>query len=163
MNTAWKFSPHPDRPLSESEVFCGTILGRNGGIPSRPTRESNFDMKDEFNTQVSDTVEWILRGEDFNTEDVEDGGDEGSALDGLENNMSRHLTIGEEADPFWTSQRLERCIACFMVPFDKREPGESFRMMGHIKSFQYIAAALCLRELKEFHGGRLAVMEETLN
>lgn len=64
-------SPHPIQPLSELEVFTGTILGKNGGLPSRRLRETSATMKQEFEDHCAHYVACIARS-------VEDAGARGA-------------------------------------------------------------------------------------
>ncbi|CZR69102.1 related to RNA-directed RNA polymerase [Phialocephala subalpina] len=51
LNIMKNYSTHPTRPLSELEVFAGTVLGKDGA-PTRRQREASKDMKEQF---VEDT------------------------------------------------------------------------------------------------------------
>ncbi|KAH0559780.1 hypothetical protein GP486_003706 [Trichoglossum hirsutum] len=58
-----QYSSHPTRPLSELEVFVGTIIGKNG-IPNKRQREFSTDMKERFNRDVSFVVDCIIKDND---------------------------------------------------------------------------------------------------
>lgn len=60
----YQYSPHPQDPLSELEIFMGTILGKEGGLPSRRVRDTNSNMKETYERYVSSTIDWILRGDE---------------------------------------------------------------------------------------------------
>jgi hypothetical protein len=57
----YQFGPSA-QPLSEVEVFAGSVLGKNGGLPSRRQREASTEMKDKVERDVSFTVNSILKG-----------------------------------------------------------------------------------------------------
>ena len=49
-------------PLSEIEVFVGSVLGKNGGLPSKRLREASTEMKEKVGRDVTFTVNSILEG-----------------------------------------------------------------------------------------------------
>jgi hypothetical protein len=57
----YQFSASP-YPLTEIEVFVGSVLGKNGGLPTKRLREASTHMKDKFERDVTFTVNSILRG-----------------------------------------------------------------------------------------------------
>lgn len=63
MDTMFSYSTHPKQPLSEVEVFCGTILGTNGA-QSKRQREFSATMKEKHERDVSYTVACITHGDD---------------------------------------------------------------------------------------------------
>ena len=50
------------QPLSEIEVFSGSVLGKNGGLPSKRLRQASIDMKEKFDRDVNFTVGSIMQG-----------------------------------------------------------------------------------------------------
>lgn len=52
-----------------------------------------------------------------------------------------------------TDEALPRSIACFALAM--QEPGRKVGKHRHLHSFKYLAAAVCLEELRKFHGGYL--------
>lgn len=136
-DTMCQYSPHPKASLTELEVFCGTILGKDGSLPSRRSRDASFDMKDKFERDVAWTIEWITRG-DVDPEEEPAGEDDGE-YDGFSN----VVTGGN-------NEALERSIACFAVATEGE--GRFFPVVGSLKSFRYVAAAVCLREVERFQG-----------
>lgn len=52
-----------------------------------------------------------------------------------------------------TEEVLPRSIACFALAM--QEPGRKVGKQSHLQSFKYLAASVCLEELKKFHGGHL--------
>lgn len=63
-----QFSAHPSHFVSEVEVFCGSIIGKNGS-QSKRQREFSVSMKEKHDRDVSYTIMSILRGEE-NDEDM---------------------------------------------------------------------------------------------
>lgn len=57
------YSSHPTRPLSEHEVFTGTILGRTGA-PNRYQREMSITMKEKFEEDTQVIVNCIIKDGD---------------------------------------------------------------------------------------------------
>jgi len=55
-----------------------------------------------------------------------------------------------------TDEALPRSIACFALAM--QEAGKKVGKHRHLHSFKYLAAAVCLKELKKFHGGHLLPM-----
>lgn len=55
-----------------------------------------------------------------------------------------------------TDEALPRSIACFAIAVQK--PGRKIGKNRHLHSFRYLAAAVCLEELRKFHGGHLLPM-----
>lgn len=115
-------SPHQREPLSELEVFAGTILGRVGGLSNKHTRDLAIAMKEAFERNVTFHINWIQHGE------IAD--EDGSVLD-----------YGGQ------SESLERSIACLALAMEKE--GKYSRGIGNVKSFAYVAAAVCLKEVRD--------------
>lgn len=121
LDTINQFSPHPREPLSELEVFAGTILGRMGGNPNKRTRELAISMKTHFDSFVTYIIGWIQHGADAQDDETEEYGQQNEAL--------------------------ERSIACLAVAME--EEGKPVRCGGKLQSFAYVAAAVCLKEVAE--------------
>lgn len=127
IDTMHHFSPHPRDPLSELEVFAGTILGRLGGVPNKRTRDLAVSMKDKFERDVAFHINWIQHA------DVADG----------DGSISGYGAV---------SEALERSIACLAIAME--EQGRYTRGVGNVKSFAYIAAAVCLQEVSDLASTR---------
>lgn len=65
MDTMFSYSTHPNQPLSEVEVFCGTILGTNGA-QSKRQKEYSASMKEKHERDVSYTIACITHGDEGN-------------------------------------------------------------------------------------------------
>lgn len=118
VDTMYQYSPS-SHPLSEVEVFAGSVLGKNGGLPSKQMREVEKEMKNKVERDVSFTVKSILQGFGGTQEQTRD-------------------------------EALARSIACLAVAAE--EPGTVLPKIGKLRSFAYVAAAVCLREIDGFHG-----------
>ena len=116
-------------PLSEHEVFAGTILGRQGGAQGKPLRELSKTMRERFEAIVEYMVMRIVKGDD-QMQGVND-------LDLLyEGSVDREV------------EALPRAIACLANAVE--EQGMVDRQLGALHSFKYIAAGVCLRELERY-------------
>ncbi|KAL9104861.1 MAG: hypothetical protein Q9163_000247 [Psora crenata] len=67
VETMFQYSSHPAHFISELEVFCGSILGKNG-TQTRRQKESSKTMRDKHERDVAYTILCITRG------DEDDGG-----------------------------------------------------------------------------------------
>lgn len=59
--------------------------------------------------------------------------------------------MGEDFDDMpmgGTDEALERSLACMYVAVN--EPGKVVPKLGQLKSFAYVAAAVCLQEVEKF-------------
>ncbi|USW59560.1 Putative RNA-dependent RNA polymerase, eukaryotic-type [Septoria linicola] len=122
--------PTPHKPLSETEVFAGEILGRHNGPDGKALRELSEAMRERFKHIVDYCNLRITHGDD-QMEEVED-------LDDL---------YGEEYSER-EIEALPRAIACLEVAV--KEIGYEDRTAGRLQSFKYIAAAAALRELDRY-------------
>lgn len=116
-----------------------------------------MDMRDAFSRDVSEIIEQILEGDDDGAEDGYEEREE--AEDDLSLYMN-NLNLGGHsgADNIAEkSERLARALACFHASL---RLGQSWGSAGPIRSFPYVAAALLLKELEAFHGGRLARVDD---
>ncbi|KAM0717022.1 hypothetical protein Q7P37_006874 [Cladosporium fusiforme] len=120
------YSPTIHSPLSETEAFAGTILGRQGGAQGKPLRELSKAMRERFDAVAEYANMRIINGDAAMNQ--------AEYLDALYDLNEREI----EAWP--------RAIACLVVAC--REKGAIHYGLGELKSFKYIAAATCLRELE---------------
>lgn len=111
-----EYEPSPRSPVTEAELFAGTILGRAGGASTKRLREITSTMRDRFEEILEFTVSRIIDG-DYDDDDRND-------------------------------EALPRSIACFAVGM--QEDGLWDRKLGCLKSWKYIAAGVCLREMKRW-------------
>lgn len=112
------YSTHPSQPLSEFEVFSGSILGKFAGAQNKRVRENNAKMKEQFERDVTFWVERITHGDDGDREEA-----------------------------------LARSIAALHVGMEEgsRMAGKG-RRRAELRSWRYIAAAVCLKEVERFQG-----------
>lgn len=143
IGTMFYYSSHPRQPLTELEVFAGVILGRAGGIPNKRTRETNVDMKGCFDRDVNYIVDWIRRGD--SGADDDDGHFEVAQWDDQD-----VVNGGKSLDDVEATERLARSLAVLKIAM--QEPGERVKGVGELRSFKYIAAAVCLREMGRVFG-----------
>lgn len=127
---AYQFEPTARSPLSEHEVFAGSILGRQGGQQGKGLREMSKSMRERFETVVEYATARMTHGDVA----VQEAGD----LDDLPDQAGREREF--EAFP--------RAIACLHVAVTER--GYSDRLIGEMKSFGYVAAGVALREMLRF-------------
>lgn len=124
-------SPTVYSPLSEAEAFAGTVLGKQGGAQGKPLRELSKSMRERFDAVAEHTIMRIVNGDEA-MHSVE-------YLDSL-------YDVPERVIEAWP-----RAIACLVVACNEKG-AEDFRI-GEIKSFKYIAAAVCLKEFDRTRNG----------
>ena len=127
------YSPTPSKPLQEVEVFVGSILGKDGERPTKRVRDYAGTMRDRYDELVRYVIETILRGDD-----------------------SIRLP---------TEEALERTLACLSIAIDAEKARthtthsldgnsrRSARRVAHraeLRSWGYLAATLCLRQVEVF-------------
>ncbi|CAK4030745.1 RNA-dependent RNA polymerase 1 [Lecanosticta acicola] len=132
INILYDYEPTPRSPLSEIEVFAGQILGRKGGPQNKPLRELAQTMRERFEVVVDYTVMRITKGDKAMRE--------ANDLDDLYEETARYTEREFEA--------LPRAVACLDVAVNGR--GLTDRKLGELKSFRYVAAGVCLRELERY-------------
>ncbi|TKA27988.1 hypothetical protein B0A50_04054 [Salinomyces thailandicus] len=123
---AYQFEPTARCPLSEYEVFTGSILGRQGGQQGKTLREMSKSLRERFETVVEYVVARITKGD-------------------------RAVREVEDLDDFPDDREFEalpRAIACLNVA--ATEEGWRDRQMGELGSFGYIAVGVAMREMRRF-------------
>lgn len=160
--TMYEFSEHPTLPITELEVFIGTIVNKTGSQTLRQ-RDRSRKLRDEYE-RISSWITAQIRprghkGKDGSADDNSDGND---GVDG-EDDYDR-----EERD--WRSQRiavLELCLACaYSQKEDKKNEKDERKRersgLGRTKknddsntveSFWLVAASALIRELEFIHHG----------
>lgn len=152
--------------LPELEVFAGTILGKSGGMPNGRVRQYNMDMKAKADRDVQYIIEWILRDEPRDDSASDDGYEEDYYPDD-DDDVQQYNYLSDDGDVLGagyaedcmgeafedmplggTDEALERSLACFYVAVN--EPGMVVPKLGPLKSFAYVAAAVCLAEVEKF-------------
>lgn len=124
------FEPSPHNPLTETEVFAGSILGRQGGVQGKPLRELSKTMRERFGTVVEYAGMRIIKGDEIM-----------QATEYLDDLYETYSDREIEA--------LPRAIACLQVA-EQEQSYRRRRDVGELKSFAYLAAAACLRELERY-------------
>ncbi|THV87176.1 RNA-directed RNA polymerase [Aureobasidium pullulans] len=116
LQSLYQFASSPRHPLTETEIFSGTILGRDGGKQSKRVRETTQAMRAQLEDVLTFTISRIIDG-DYDEDDR-----------------------NEEA--------LPRAIACLAIGMN--EPSYGDKKVGDLQSWKYIAAGVCLREVKRW-------------
>lgn len=126
LDILYYYEPTPRSPVSEAEAFAGTILGRQGGAQGKPLRELSKTMREHFEAVVEYAIMRIVKGD-------------------------QAMQAVEDLDDLYDEREFEalpRAIACLSVAVE--EPGWKDRQVGELKSFKYVAAGVCLRELARY-------------
>ncbi len=128
----YEFGPSPKRPLSEVEVFVGNIIGKDGAQTTRQ-RELSMTMKERFEADLAFIVGSITKSASF-VEDGEDGEPDDD--------------VGAET----SDQELALSMACLWVALRENAEEWEYRKGGkvEVKSFGYVAAAVCLKVAEKF-------------
>ena len=130
----FEYGPHPHKPLSEVEVFVGNILSKTGAQTNRQ-RDLSISMKERFEEGLSLTVRYITQSNDYSY----DEGDE-------ETNGNENKEANEQA--------LAVSMACLWVAVNEEADVWRYGKRGRVelRSFGYVAAAVCLKEAEKFAG-----------
>ncbi|KAK1825029.1 hypothetical protein LTR12_000570 [Friedmanniomyces endolithicus] len=131
LDIMYNYCPTLHTHLSEQEVFSGTILGRQGGAQGKSIRELSKTMRERFEAVTEYAVLRITRGDQATAQGV--------------------TVVEEEQYEGYDDREIEglpRAIACLEVAV--RERGWVDRKAGELRSFGYVAAGVCLRELRRY-------------
>ncbi|GLA24172.1 hypothetical protein AnigIFM63326_011027 [Aspergillus niger] len=122
------YSEHPIDPLSELEVFIGSVMNK-GGVQTRRQRDQSNKLADEFD-RISTWIVGQMRA--------------GSSSE------SPITSVSDQLKP------LEFCLACIHVGGESnKDPARRRReVYGEIKSFRVVAACALLFELDLIEKGR---------
>ncbi|GKZ74167.1 hypothetical protein AnigIFM50267_011409 [Aspergillus niger] len=122
------YSEHPIDPLSELEVFIGSVMNK-GGVQTRWQRDQSNKLADEFD-RISTWIVGQMRA--------------GSSSE------SPITSVSDQLKP------LEFCLACIHVGGESnKDPARRRReVYGEIKSFRVVAACALLFELDLIEKGR---------
>lgn len=132
----WHFSENPRRCISEAEVFCGSIINRQG-IQSRQQRESSIRLKEETDRVMT----WIAKL----THDGIWKTDDDATVDGRESGDKGDQSYESDSDEY---DGLRLSWACFVVGCEETaRAGEANDGTGELMSFRVVAAACLLKEL----------------
>lgn len=137
----FEYGPRPQCPISEVEVFVGNILGKTGAQTTRQ-RELSTSMKERFEADLSFTIKCITKTCNYlyDGEDSEDG----------------------EANDGHVMGRCERALAssmaCLWVALNESAKVWEYGKRGKVelRSFGYVAAAICLKEAEKFGSRKMA-------
>ncbi|KAK1082418.1 hypothetical protein LTR33_003936 [Friedmanniomyces endolithicus] len=131
LDIMYNYCPTLHTHLSEQEVFSGTILGRQGGAQGKSLRELSKTMRERFEAVTEYAVLRITRGDQATAQGM--------------------MVVEEEQYEGYHDREIEglpRAIACLEVAV--RERGWVDRRAGELRSFGYVAAGVCLRELRRY-------------
>ncbi|GKZ75896.1 hypothetical protein AnigIFM56816_003354 [Aspergillus niger] len=122
------YSEHPIDPLSELEVFIGSVMNK-GGVQTRRQRDQSNKLADEFD-RIST---WIV-----------------GQMRAVSSSESPITSVSDQLKP------LEFCLACIHVGGESnKDPARRRReVYGEIKSFRVVAACALLFELDLIEKGR---------
>jgi len=125
-----EYGPRPQVPRSEVEVFVGNILGSTGAF-TRRQRELSMSMKEHFEDDLSFIVKYILSSTSHSND-----GEEGEPHAGRSTESNKKI--------------LALSMACLWVGLNESakvwQSGKRCRV--ELRSFAYVAAALCLKEVE---------------
>jgi len=144
VETRYQYGPTHREPLTELEVLTGTILGKTGGLHKGKVKEDNAAMKDKADRDVRYIIDWILRGSD-NIEAHDATPTVDVAADKYDHDVNDWY---EDPALGGTNEALERSIACLHVAI--HDEAQVVPYIGKLRSFAYIAAAVCLQEVERF-------------
>jgi len=129
LDLLYYYEPSPHQPVSEHEAFAGSILGRQSGAQDKSLRELSKTMRERFEAVVEYTIMRIVKGDDH--------------MHGV---LDLDLLYDENVDR--QVEALPRAMACMEIAVEER--GLVDRYLGELESFQYVAAAVCLREYERY-------------
>lgn len=120
-----QFSDHPVRPISELEVFIGTIINK-AGVQTNRQRDNSIKLRDEFSRMSQWITSWMRKP-----------GREADVLTGYE-------TLHDN---------LHLCLACVYAGAEKTS-GRYAGEFANMQSFRIVAACALLTELSKFGTGK---------
>lgn len=130
------YSDHPIKPLSELEVFIGSVINKSG-VQTRRQRDQSQKLADEFERIAS----WIT------------------------DQMHRHRKVEiPRTDHKTGTETLELCLACFQVAEEQNADSMYGRRndYGELKSFRIVAACALLAELDILEKGQKQSLDSGL-
>lgn len=125
------YGPTSYTSVTEVEAFCGTILGRRGGVHGKALRDNSNDMRERLQNIVDHTIIRITHG-DQSMRAVQD----------LEVLMDDAYPGDRELEG------LPRAIAALVAAIET--PAIYDYKHVELLSFAYIAASVCLEEFQRF-------------
>jgi hypothetical protein len=131
----FEFGPRPQCPLSEVEVFVGNIIGKTGAQTTRQ-RELSTSMKERFEADLSFIVRCIKKPTSHVFE-----GDEGE-----------NWSVSDDLVPQSNEPDLALSMACLWIGLNEEAQVWEYGKRGKVelRSFAYVAAAVCLKEVQKF-------------
>ncbi|KAK3617197.1 hypothetical protein LTR56_025453 [Elasticomyces elasticus] len=129
IDVMYNYCPTLHTHLSEQEVYSGAILGRQGGAQGKPLRELSKTMRERFDAVTEYANLRMVKGDE-------------QVVDAIATGNMEVLYDDREFEG------LPRAIACLKVAVT--EQGLVDQQAGELKSFGYIAAGACLREIRRY-------------
>jgi len=124
-----EYGPRPHIPLSEFEVFIGNILGKTGALTTHQ-RELSFSMKERFDDKLAFTI-GRMRGDHYQS--------------GSNDNEDFDTTASKVALALSSACLFITLGSALGVKYEKKKTSK-------LKSFGYVAAAVCLMEMERISG-----------
>ncbi|KAM3437517.1 hypothetical protein NHJ13734_004584 [Beauveria thailandica] len=144
-DSMWHFSDNPRSPVSEAEVFCGSILNKRG-VQSRQQREASIRLKDEIDRVMTWIVKLIRGGTDQRGDNAAYQDDDG---------------VTDDYDEYKALQLSWACLVVGCVPSAEGEQAASSGTTT-LESFRVVAAACLLKELNDLKSNMLEDKFSTL-
>ena len=138
-----EYSPSPQKPLQEVEVFVGSILGKDGAAPSKRVREKAGTVRDRYDELVRYTIETILRGDD-----VEPLDDDLNAVTGDEALERTIACLSTAVTPDISDAMNAMSLGSFMPGAQTKAPRVAPK--ASLQSWNYLTMVLCLRQVDRF-------------
>ncbi|KGQ04334.1 RNA-dependent RNA polymerase 1 [Beauveria bassiana D1-5] len=132
----WHFSDNPRSPVSEAEVFCGSILNKRG-VQSRQQREASIRLKDEIDRVMTWIVKLIRDGTDQRGDNTAYQDDDG---------------VTDDYDEYRAIQLSWACLVVGCVPSAEQAASSG---TAALESFRVVAAACLLKELNDLRNNML--------
>ncbi|KAM3512242.1 hypothetical protein MY11210_004089 [Beauveria gryllotalpidicola] len=146
-DSMWHFSDNPRNPVSEAEVFCGSILNKRG-VQSRQQREASIRLKEEIDRIMT----WIVKL-------IRDGTDQGGVS--VANSVDESDTY--ESDEHRALQLSWACLIVGCTPSADGEQAAASSGTTPLESFRVVAAACLLKELNDLRSNMLEEKFSALN
>ncbi|ORY56863.1 RNA dependent RNA polymerase-domain-containing protein [Pseudomassariella vexata] len=137
-NAMVDYSEHAAKPLTELEVFTGTIFNKSG-VQNRRQRDMSLRLKDEFD-RIAQWAAALLRKRSMDSIAADDNDDDGESDTTEAPSINRNASDNE--DP------LALSLACLNVGCETVQSNGQGRGRGfELQSFKVIAACCVLKEL----------------
>jgi hypothetical protein len=140
----YNYSDHPTRPLTELEVFIGTVHNKHGA-QTRRQREKSIKLKDEIDRYTNSIAKQIRRVAANHADESE----RASTIDDASSTVSMGSAATESNAARFAS--VELALACLNIACTSLVEGTEHTHKDRIEelvSFRVIAAAVLRREME---------------